>query len=330
MERIDIHIDEFMIYCQSKNLSIKTMASYEQTLRLFAKYLEEEQSLTDITKISEKVIRVYIAFIQKRGKYTVVYDEKTIKTNNPNARKDNGKKVSITTINNYIRNLKVFFTYLKNQNIIKKNPMENIKQLKNQRKSKDFITDEEFIRLLRYIDNSKYHEYRDYICIQLLLDTGMRIGECLLLLVDDIDMVGRSIILRAENTKSKSDRYVYFSQEMQKELRRWLQYKDRYIESEYLFPTTKGTPVLVRSFEKKIKEYGDRAGIKNIHPHMLRNNFAKRFLMAGGNIYTLSKILGHSSVKVTEQAYLDLTDGDIRKSYQLFSPLSNLKKRNGK
>lgn len=46
----------------------------------------------------------------------------------------------------------------------------------------------------------------------------------------------------------------------------------------------------------------------------------------GGNIYTLSKILGHSSVKVTEQAYLDLNDADIRKNYQQFSPLNNLKR----
>lgn len=48
--------------------------------------------------------------------------------------------------------------------------------------------------------------------------------------------------------------------------------------------------------------------------------------MAGGSIYILSKVLGHSSVTVTEQAYLDLTDEDIRKNYQSFSPLSNLKK----
>lgn len=41
-------------------------------------------------------------------------------------------------------------------------------------------------------------------------------------------------------------------------------------------------------------------------PHCLRNNFAKRCLMNGMDIYTLSRLLGHSSVKVTEQAYLDL------------------------
>ena len=60
---------------------------------------------------------------------------------------------------------------------------------------------------------------------------------------------------------------------------------------------------------------------------MLRNNFAKRFLMQGGDIYTLSRILGHSSVKVTEEAYLDLDANDLRVNYQRYSPLANLKRK---
>ena len=49
--------------------------------------------------------------------------------------------------------------------------------------------------------------------------------------------------------------------------------------------------------------------------------------MNGGNIFTLSQILGHSSVTVTEQAYLDLTNEDIRQSYQDFSPLAKMRNR---
>lgn len=110
-----------------------------------------------------------------------------------------------------------------------------------------------------------------------------------------------------------------------KELRRWLQFKDRYVDGNYLFPNTKGSKLQIGSFEIKLKQYGEKIGTK-IHPHQLRNNFAKRFLMAGGNIYDLPKILGHSSVTVTNKAYLDLSDEDIRKSHQNFSPLSNLNK----
>ena len=59
--------------------------------------------------------------------------------------------------------------------------------------------------------------------------------------------------------------------------------------------------------------------------HALRNNFAKRCLMNGMDIYTLSRILGHSSVSVTENAYLDLTDRDLRHRYQNFSPIENMR-----
>ncbi|MCS4476823.1 site-specific integrase [Clostridium botulinum] len=62
MGKINLKIDEFMIYCESKNLSKKTMMSYEQTLRLFTKYLEEEKDIIDIKKVTEKIIRKYINY----------------------------------------------------------------------------------------------------------------------------------------------------------------------------------------------------------------------------------------------------------------------------
>ena len=155
----------------------------------------------------------------------------------------------------------------------------------------------------------------------------MRVGECLMIKdVTDINFNERTIFLPADNTKGKKDRYVFFSNQMATELRRWLQYRDRYKNSEFLFCTINGTNILERSFESNFTVYGERIGKNDIHPHMLRNNFAKRFLMNGGDIYTLSKILGHSSVKVTEECYLDLDTEDLRKQYQKHSPLMNLKR----
>jgi integrase/recombinase XerD len=113
---------------------------------------------------------------------------------------------------------------------------------------------------------------------------------------------------------------------MSKVLRRWLQYKDRYSESDLLFCTKKSTRLSISNFERNFKVYCERVAIKNITIHAIRNNYARRFLLANGNIHILAKILGHSSVTVTEKAYLDLSDEDIRNSYQQFSPLENMKK----
>jgi integrase/recombinase XerD len=59
----------------------------------------------------------------------------------------------------------------------------------------------------------------------------------------------------------------------------------------------------------------------------LRNNFAKRYLLAGGDIATLSRILGHSSPAMTEKAYLDFSNPELSKIYQQFSPLNSLAKK---
>ena len=114
------------------------------------------------------------------------------------------------------------------------NSVARIKEIKCARKVVGFIEDGDFNRLLKAFDLSKFHEYRDYIVAQLIFDTGMRLGETLLIEETDIDFIKRTILLKAENTKGKKDRYVFFSQEMLKQLRRWLQYKDRYRQSKYV------------------------------------------------------------------------------------------------
>ena len=327
MEKIEYDIDEFMDYCTVKNLSVKTIASYEQTLRLLAHYLIEFHNVKSAENTKELHIMSYIKYLKDRGKYTVVSNQNTKNINFPENREDFGKKIETTTINNYIRNIKVFYNYLYNNRYITNNPVTRIKEIRCTRKAVGFIDDENFNRLLKVFDLSKFHEYRDYIITQLMFDTGMRLGETLLIKETDIDFTKRTILLPAENTKGKKDRYTFFSEEMLKQLRRWLKYKDRHRQSEYVFCTNKGKSLNISNYENNFKKYGNRIGLSEIHPHMLRNNFAKRFLMQGGDIYTLSKILGHSSVKVTEEAYLDLDTDDLRTNYQRYSPLANLKRK---
>ena len=116
MKDFDYYIEDFMLYCVSKNLSKKTMKSYEQTLRLFQLYMEKEQGIKEIDKVTSKQIREYISYLKERGKYTIQVANADI--NRPESRADNGKDISITTINNYLRNIKVFYNYLDEEHII--------------------------------------------------------------------------------------------------------------------------------------------------------------------------------------------------------------------
>ena len=322
----DWQTNEFMLYCRSTQLREKTMLSYEQTLRLFEKWCKEEQGISSVDKVNENVIRRYIFDLQERGKYTFYANDKQKAINYPERRRDFRKPVSTITINNYIRNLRVFFNYLERNYIIRKNPMKKIRQLRTNRQPKVYLTDDELRRLLTRFDRSYFSEHRDYMMILLMLDSGMRLGECSTLLVSDLELHRKRVNLRAEETKGRRERTVFFSPKTEKALRSWLQYKDRYVESDYLFPVKEhGGPIGVGNFESNFRKYIQRTGLnEDYSPHCLRNNFAKRCLMNGMDIYTLSKILGQSSVTVTEQAYLDINDDDMSKRYQNFSPLNGV------
>ena len=301
------------------------MSSYEQTLRLFERWCDEEEDIKEPTEVREAIIRKYICNLQERGKYTFCSNDVMKNSNFPERRKDYRSQISVTTINNYIRNLKAFFTWFSYETN-SRNPMERVKQLQNERVAREYLSDEEITKLCRNFDLSYFSEMRDYTIIMLILDTGVRLGECLSIEIEDVDLIERTIILHADNTKGRKTRCVFFSFKMMRILQKWLRFKDRYSESQLLFHVKGGTPLSVGSFESNMRKYLIRAGIsKNYSPHSLRNNFAKRALMLGMDTFTLSRILGHSSVVVTEKAYLDLTDSDLRKRYQNFSPLENLK-----
>lgn len=322
MTDFEFQLDNFMLYCQSRNLARKTLASYEQTLKLFGMYLKEAYEIEDSRKVQSGHIRQYIKYLQERGKYSVVTNEQTKGKNYPDHRTDYKKQISTTTIANYVRNIKVFFNWLHEiEREITKNPVENIENPKVQRKVKRTLTPHEIGSVIKQFDVSKFHDYRNALITKTLLDTGMRIGECLSLMPEHIDFNHKSILII--NPKNKQQRYVYFSPKLSTELKSWLKYKDRYVESSYLFPTTRGTQLEIRNFEKALKDAGNRVGVE-IHPHQLRNNFAKYYILNGGDWFTLSRILGHSSVEVTQKAYLDFSDEEVGKKYQKHSPLANM------
>ena len=322
MTNFEFMVDGFMLYCSSKNLAKKTLASYEQSLKLFGMFLKDKFNITEIDMIHTNHIRHYIKNLQERGKYTVSVLPEKETINSPKNRGDYNKKISTNTISNYTRNIKVFFNWLhKVEREISKNPVEKIENIKPEIKQKKTLTPEELKNVFKSFNASTFHGFRNLIISKLLLDTGMRIGECLTLLPENVDLLHKSILIT--NPKNKQQRYVYFSSKMSTELKRWFQYRDRYSDSNFLFPTTKATQLSIQNFEKSLKEAGKSVGI-DIHPHQLRNNFAKYYILFGGDFSTLSKILGHSSVEVTQKAYLDFTDDEIRKKYQKHSPLNNM------
>lgn len=137
MTEFEFQLDNFMLYCTSRNLARKTLSSYEQTLKLFGIYIEEQFNITDATKVQSGHIRQYIKYLQERGKYTVLARADTKEVNFPHNRTDYKKDISQTTIANYVRNIKVFFNWMYEiEREITKNPVEKIENPKVERKVK--------------------------------------------------------------------------------------------------------------------------------------------------------------------------------------------------
>ena len=121
---LDYLICEYMVCCQSRQLRAKTMNSYEQGLRLFERWCQEQMSIDDAAKITENIIRRYINELQERGKYTFYSNDKGKEKNYPDRRRDFRQPVSTTTINNYIRYLRAFFNWLDGEDCLRQHRTE--------------------------------------------------------------------------------------------------------------------------------------------------------------------------------------------------------------
>lgn len=125
----DWQINEFMVFCRSTQLREKTLNSYEQTLRLFERWCRDELNIDTVDKVTESVMRRYINDLQERGKYSFYAQDAGKGKNYPERRRDYRKPISVVTINNYIRNMRVFFNWLERDYVLHKNPMKKIRQL---------------------------------------------------------------------------------------------------------------------------------------------------------------------------------------------------------
>ncbi|MFC0271882.1 tyrosine-type recombinase/integrase [Metabacillus herbersteinensis] len=175
-------------------------------------------------------------------------------------------------------------------------------------------------------EKSTFVGFRDYCLFTLLLDTGMRVSGALSLTLSDIDFQ-TNITLAAKNTKSSRGRYVPFSANSNKNLRELILEVNEMDESRQglLFLTVYGNPLPKNVFRKRVKKVAQMNGIKkNVTVYMIRHTFAKMYLMNGGDMFSLQKILGHSKIDMVRK-YVQFTTEDISNNHRIFSPLDSIR-----
>ncbi|MBO0586400.1 site-specific integrase [Sporosarcina sp. E16_8] len=215
MSDFDIEIDRYMLDCAAKGLSPKTMKSFEQTLKLFARYMDDTFKVLSHKEVTAEHLRAYMRSLSERGKYEETAALKPV--NYPERRQDFGKPVTQTTIANYTRNIKAFYSHLHKEKVVRKNPMKTVQNVKPERKAKIMLEDNELKQFFRSFDVTKFDQYRDWIIARLIFDTGCRISELLAIVPTDIDLRANAILLR--ETKNNKQRFVYFSDKTSRHLK---------------------------------------------------------------------------------------------------------------
>ena len=156
----------------------------------------------------------------------------------------------------------------------------------------------------------------------MFLDTGLRISELANLTLDDINMDTASLLIR--HGKGGKQRMVRIGIKAQKILWKYVTIY-RKGNSNSLFLIRSGESMSVLGIKILIKRLGDRAKVK-VHPHKLRHTFAISFLRAGGDVFSLQYLLGHSTLQMTQRYLQSLNADDAANAHKKFSPLDNLGK----
>jgi integrase len=247
-------------YSRAQN-SASTHAKNEERLK---KHLKPFFGKMDLRQITPKTIDEYVT--EKR------------------------KEVKPATVNRTLAILSKMFNDAVRWEVMESNPMKKVSKLHEEEVGFDYWTEEE---AQKFLACSKDDGYPIFCCA---LNTGMRIGEILGLRWDAVSLKERIITVersRLGSTKTKRIRHVYMNDALYPVVRD-LEKRRR---GEYVFAGKGGEmrKDIRGGFEAAIK----KSGVRRIRIHDLRHTFASHFMMKGGNILTLQKILGHSTLAMT-------------------------------
>ncbi len=200
---------------------------------------------------------------------------------------------------------------------------------------KEVYTTEELNKLLkRPDDRCSFTEYRNWVIINYLLATGNRIGTIINLKISDIDFDEDMITINTQKNKRKS-RIPLQSTKLKKILleyiQDWLTDENGHTITPYLFPSSysdsANKPMTREKMSKSIADYNRRRGVTKTSVHLFRHTFTKNWIMTGGDLHMLQKVLGHSTLAMVTH-YANLYDVDLKEGIEEHSVLSTIDNKN--
>jgi site-specific recombinase XerD len=311
---LDRLIDNYLQCCTAEGKSRKTIEWYEANLKRFSQFLKREHLGGAISDIGPPEARRFILHLQNdvRRWETSPFINDT-------------KGLSPHTIHGYASAIKAFWSWLPDEGYTPENCMTRLKCPRTPRKIIPTFSAEQIQRLLGALDPGTPTGFRDYAIILVFIDTGIRLSELVNLRLEDIDF-GQSCFL--VNGKGNKERVVPFGSQVRRALWRYLGTVRPDPESSQVsrfFLSRQGFPLKPRAVQSMISRAGRRANVSGVRcsPHTFRHTFAKQYLLNGGDVFSLQRILGHASLEIV-RLYVNLTSLDVSRQHRKFSPVDTM------
>ena len=302
MKDLDNLSSDFLLsLVTEKNMSLNTASSYKADLKIFFKFLTQ-QNLT-VETVRKNEISKFFQSQRERG-------------------------FSDNTVSRRLSTIKQFFKFLILEDLLDRSPCEDIKNFKKTKKLPSFLSEEEVVRILNSastVGKNNVERARNKALIEILYASGMRVSELVSLRKSLFNGTPELILIKGKGNK---ERMVPISKIALSAIKKYLaELKKDSIElynSDFLFPSRSKSGYLNRErFFLIIKEVANTAGLnaQYVSPHKIRHAFASHLLSNGADLRVIQTLLGHKNLSTTE-IYTHILNEKIIKSVQKNHPFA--------
>lgn len=293
--------DEFSFHCQCRSLSAKTITNYTKQIDYLLRYLNQEYAISHIEDVESRHIKAFLLNMSRMGR-TANY------------------------VNDLLKAFKVFFRYAFNEGYTPSLLTEKIHNMKKPKVIIRTFSEQELKRMSTYYQGHDYLTIRNKVIMLLLIDTGIRLSELTTLTAAQIKH--DYIIIHGKGNK---ERVVPKSPLLGKWLIKYLAVRESYfayrVVPENIFLSKNAKPLTNTMIDHIVKEAGQACGISpdvRVSAHTFRHTYAQFQLKAGVDLYSLSRLLGHESISITQTYLNGMRDREVLDQARNTSPLMNI------
>ena len=266
--------------------------SYENDLSNFSEYIESNYGDMKSIDLNPGIIRSWLAFQSEAG-------------------------ISHRSLARKTASLKSFFKFLKLSGAMTKDPMVGISSPKFQKKLPEYVPDEKMEKLFSGdLFEEGFPGYRDYLILELLYGTGIRLGELITIEDQNVDLKNKLLKVQGKGNKQ---RVIPLNLSLCKAIENYIALRDKmdFEKREgFLILTNKGKKAYPVFIQRTVKKYLNLiTTAEKTSPHLLRHSFATSLLNNGADLNSIKDLLGHESLAAT-QVY---THNSVEKLKKIFN-----------